>query len=1316
MRRKKLSMKVSAAVLAAATFMSTCPTAAFAVTGDKKAADGTYTATKHVSKTEADVDDEWNEYDVEVSVTVKDGKFSDITVTPKNGYVEADNSKYFNKAYTKTSGIKTLLVGQDATEDNINGWSTVSGATRTSTAIKEAALEAIKGADEALDGTVVSDTSVLEAQISAADKVNAATESVWTGDWSTFTSAYNTAKNVLAAYNSDKKAGTTQEAVDAAAKNLTTALNALVRYAYMNIPYADFYAGEGVTTVDVVTSATKNKTKNANISGGSYHTEDGSEITGVTYPVQMTAATWASVDWSAYKEVTDNDKLEITTNNHGNVSTTTYTGKDTLCQAASNAYYMISKSEAPESYKVLNVENGTFSFSKVQGNVSTVTDENAEIDALTPWGDYCLSLSDEVGSQLKLAGVDDRATVYGAIVTDTDGNKYAMRHLENIWNVKGTAEIAWSVGYVTEEPHGNTLSADAYKNLNGATIKSVTYYTSNGNYTVNVGKNGLYVPVKADYCTQLKVENPETDAAETTISGTDSLPSDFAAEYSSDTLENIKVANNILTFDPTDAAGTQYIVVSDKNGKYASVELEISLTSSKVVAAFDESSDSLVAAEDVAESVFASYLYNMESVTVNDTVYEGWRNVGEVINDDGTINETGKAFKDAKAGDKFTITVKSEGYTNDLTFTYTVPEYTYAYAAVSYSEYYANEDVQNAGSSESSDVKDTNGEYDKGAFDTVTRATANHGLHRGSFQQDVVIYDTDGNSYEPVSWTDANTAVLKDGSTLVKATDRTTGVTTLTVDGKTTTYKDYEVKGIKYVPVKVKTKNFEAFKEAYSVVENGETLSGGYSEKNLNSYTAVAAVDADTNGLKTVTMSADGTFSFGAAQEGTTSGLKDTELKVADTSNMGVEVVSSSSFGDFLRVDLTENYGDLGAALQSVEWTYYGEGDTALATYGTKFAADNWMHKSMGIQLGLTDSLRCQLPEGTDGSGKWVLTIHALGYADTKVEVTVAESDVHKPTEVNDITKLEAAIESAEALNEADYTAQSWENMQAELEEAKYVLEDAKNSATSQESVDEATNHLNDAIASLEKVNKFTGLSNTPAEDGNYYYYVDGEIDYDINTIVNNANGWWKVTDGKVDFAYNGISNNEYGWWYVEDGKVTFDYDGIENTKTDWWKITDSAVDFDYTGVTNNENGWWYVKDGKVDFSYNGIKNNQNGWWKITNGKVDFSYTGVTNNENGWWYVEDGKVDFSYNGIKNNQNGWWKITNGKVDFNYTGVANNENGWWRVENGKVNFNFNGIANNENGWWYIKGGKVDFSYNGTVKLNGKSYKVVNGKVRV
>ena len=244
---------------------------------------------------------------------------------------------------------------------------------------------------------------------------------------------------------------------------------------------------------------------------------------------------------------------------------------------------------------------------------------------------------------------------------------------------------------------------------------------------------------------------------------------------------------------------------------------------------------------------------------------------------------------------------------------------------------------------------------------------------------------------------------------------------------------------------------------------------------------------------------------------------------------------------------------------------------------------------------------------------------------------------------------------------------------------------------------------------------KKNGLSNEVEKDGNMYYYRDGEVAEDVNTIVNNRDGWYYVRNGKVDFNFTGLSNNKNGWWYVVNGKVDFSYTGVTNNRNGWWRVENGKVNFNYNGIANNQNGWWYIVNGRVDFTANTIANNENGWWKITNGKVNFGYTGVANNQNGWWYVCNGKVDFTANTIANNENGWWKITNGKVNFSYTGVANNQNGWWRVENGKVNFNFNGLANNANGWWYIRGGKVDFGYNGSVRHNGNNYKIVNGKVQ-
>ena len=130
MRRKRLSMKVAAAILVAATFMSTYPTAAFAVTKSQVAADGVNNATTHVES-----DDEWNSYDVTVGVTVEDGKFKEFLVTPTNGYEASGDfgsKTYFEKCSEwnnkKTGyGNQKLWIGQPATQESIDNWFTANG-------------------------------------------------------------------------------------------------------------------------------------------------------------------------------------------------------------------------------------------------------------------------------------------------------------------------------------------------------------------------------------------------------------------------------------------------------------------------------------------------------------------------------------------------------------------------------------------------------------------------------------------------------------------------------------------------------------------------------------------------------------------------------------------------------------------------------------------------------------------------------------------------------------------------------------------------------------------------------------------------------------------------------------------------------------------------------------------------------------------------------------------------------------------------------------------------------------------------------------
>ena len=420
---------------------------------------------------------------------------------------------------------------------------------------------------------------------------------------------------------------------------------------------------------------------------------------------------------------------------------------------------------------------------------------------------------------------------------------------------------------------------------------------------------------------------------------------------------------------------------------------------------------------------------------------------------------------DAFAGDEETPFVDDQAAAEDEFAATAETGYKYVYAGLTWAQYWASEGVYNAANTASNGTKDSHDELDKGGFDTVTRATVNHGLHRGSYQCEAIMYDKNGGSYEISYWTSANDAVLTDGTT-VKLNQPERGQITK-ADGSVAEFDHYSVVGLKYVPVAVKAEDYEAFKSQFKVVEDGSTVAGGFGEKNLQSYSAVADVTAETNGLKEAVKGSDGIFTFKARTNGTGSGLKDQALQTASNVTATVKE-ASGSYGEFLRVDITgDGYGALGAKMYAVKWDYYGNGDKVLASYGTKFAADNWMHKAMGIQLGLTDSYRCQLPKGTDGTGKWKITVYAMGYADTVFEVNATDANIVKPEAGEaDTTALKAAVEKAEALKEADYTADSWKAMQLELQEAKDLL--AKEKPTQAE-VDEATTHLNAAVEALVK-------------------------------------------------------------------------------------------------------------------------------------------------------------------------------------------------------------------------------------------------------
>ena len=308
-------------------------------------------------------------------------------------------------------------------------------------------------------------------------------------------------------------------------------------YGTMNIPYDEFYSGEGIGyEVDAVSSATTAKWNNPNLTNGTYNSanEDGTgTILGVTYYVALT--------------------------------------EQTLAELGDNNYNFERTDEIPSAYKTVSVVDGNVTFEAVTGESSDISVET-KISTDTPWGDYVI----DVTSINNGNGTSDIGTIYGAVIETEDGSKYAMRHLENIWR----DELAWSVGFTTQEPHGNTLNYEDYVSLMGKTISKITYITETGYHNVNTS---LYVPVKFDGAVSVADSTSGDGNTAVEISG---FPSDYELAFEIEGLE-AEITDSEISYKNA-VPGMYTLAVNDNSGKYAGYTVSFTLSTSELPVVYDE--------------------------------------------------------------------------------------------------------------------------------------------------------------------------------------------------------------------------------------------------------------------------------------------------------------------------------------------------------------------------------------------------------------------------------------------------------------------------------------------------------------------------------------------------------------------------------------------------------------------------------------------------------------------------------------------------------------------------------------------------------
>ncbi len=391
-------------------------------------------------------------------------------------------------------------------------------------------------------------------------------------------------------------------------------------YGTMNIPYADFYAAEieNAYEVDAVSSATKARDENSKakwqsnqeggIVAGTYNDGNGS-ILGVTFPVEVDAA--------------DVEKLA--------------------------KYDFKQLDSKPAAYKEVSVDGDKLTVSKlVDTDGEQNTDGSATVSTSTRYGDY----------QLNVKGYPEEVDLYGVIVNTKEGDKYALRHLENIWR---GGQISWSAGISTTEAHGNELKYDNYKSSMGKTVTSVTFITLDGYTNVSVGEQ--YLPVK--FAGEVKAEDGSAGTGKTALTLT-GFPEDYKKKI--EVAEGFSASETEISY--TNAKPGKYTVtVSDENGKYADMTAQFMLSTADIPVKYEDGK--LVKADGFSDDDAANFIKNITSFEVNGNKFNAsGRGAVKAFGEDGTVDFNVKSGENAvfDGSGNYSISITATGYTSPYSF------------------------------------------------------------------------------------------------------------------------------------------------------------------------------------------------------------------------------------------------------------------------------------------------------------------------------------------------------------------------------------------------------------------------------------------------------------------------------------------------------------------------------------------------------------------------------------------------------------------------------------------------------------------------
>ncbi|MCD8021720.1 MAG: carbohydrate-binding domain-containing protein [Lachnospiraceae bacterium] len=156
-------------------------------------------------------------------------------------------------------------------------------------------------------------------------------------------------------------------------------------------------------------------------------------------------------------------------------------------------------------------------------------------------------------------------------------------------------------------------------------------------------------------------------------------------------------------------------------------------------------------------------------------------------------------------------------------------------------------------------------------------------------------------------------------------------------------------------------------------------------------------------------------------------------------------------------------------------------------------------------------------------------------------------------------------------------------------------------------------------------------------DDGNWYYYVDGEIDTTFSGIATYDGGMFFVVEGQVVSGANGLNLYNNVWYFLANGQVQTQYTGLVEYDGAWFFITSGILDTSKIGLVAYDGETFLVADGQLLVDYNGLWQNASSiggddkWYFLAAGKVQ-NVSQVVMYDGEWFVVENGVLASDYNG------------------------------------------------------------------------------------